>query len=221
MKTKWDLVILIDCWPLEYSCFDKTRDSVEKFYHRLQRKLSTMRYHRLALASYPGSGEETDIRETDEWLMANLKSQSHGPDVDLRQCETFQDIYKWWPELASDKKGINVLIGGQAYWHCVLWRPIGFIAWLNQQNEIHTCLELLHNDQPNQISHGLLMDDKWCNWQPKRNCDDGTYYATHLRWEQAIEPPPQVDYSLTGKWYNQPGFENHKSVDEIADFYKG
>ena len=48
MKNDFDLVVLVDCWPSDHP---DVQDECKYFYQRLVRKLSTMNFKYVALAT--------------------------------------------------------------------------------------------------------------------------------------------------------------------------
>ena len=177
MKWTYDLVILMDCWPRHYKLFDETNGNVDLFYERLQKKLSTMKFTNVALATYPNDNdgefdEEDQMCETDPWLLDNLKSENRGANVNLQLCHTFHDIYKKFPELLNIEGMPLVLLCGQSFNHCTHWRGLGLMQWLEQQTPVFTHPDLCAAGKAMAINENMLIHDPCTNWVPEQTHSD-------------------------------------------------
>lgn len=196
MKNDFDLVVLIDCWPSDHP---DVQDNCQQFYKRLISKLGTMNFKYVAFATYQGGSVEkgTDTYETDPYIIQSLSSASEGPHVSTKHCLTIQDVYKNFPHLHI-KKDPKILIGGQSWWACLHWRPLGFFGWVNQNQVVHSHPDLVFKegmDQPTSFDKGFE-NDPYFKWQLETNCVDKTYWTEELRYEFPHDNPPNKDQYL-------------------------
>jgi len=161
MKWTYDLVVLIDCWPSHYDVFTNDDAKITEFYKRLVNKLKTMRFTNVALATYINN----DSIETDPWLLDHLKSEDQGSNLNLKHCLTFQDVFRKFPELLlNTEKTTRILIGGLAYYHCVHWRPLGIMRWIQQGMPVYTCVDICAGGKWMAINENMLLNDPFATW---------------------------------------------------------
>jgi hypothetical protein len=154
MSISFDLVILIDCWELE-SEWGQEQVNFEtrtpEFYSRIVKKLSNYNFKNVVLASHNKWDLEDLIPDTSKWLVDNIQSKNNGFDLKFRKCENIIEVFREFPEALhtgldfnNEPNTLRVLICGQAFRVCTHHRPLGFIGWLEQeQNGIFTHPDLV------------------------------------------------------------------------------
>ena len=192
MKYEFDIVVLIDCWPSGHPHMQTATQ--EKYYQRLINKLSTMYFEYVAFATYKGGSDEdnTVTFDTDSYIVEHLKSASHGANVTSKTCYNILDIYKEFPAL-QHKEDLNILVGGQSWWHCLHWRPLGFCGWIQQGMLIHSHPDLVHFEGNEEVVNtNAFYHDPIVKWEPTDNCDDNTFMSGQMRYNIAQDNPPDM-----------------------------
>lgn len=160
MSISFDLVILIDCWELD-SEWGQEQTTFEtrtpEFYRRIVKKLSNYNFKNVVLASHDKWDLEDSIPDTSKWLVDNIQSKNNGFDLKFRKCENIIEVFREFPEALhsgldynNNPNTLRILICGQAFKVCTHYRPLGFIGWLQQeQNGVFTHADLLFaNNKP-------------------------------------------------------------------------
>ena len=188
---EFDIVVLVDCWPSDHPEMQKVTQ--EKFYKRLLNKLSTMKFKNVVFATYKGGTEPNETFETDPYLVEHLSSASHGADVISKECFTIKDVYKEFPELYNKSKDINVLVGGQSWWHCLHWRPLGFCGWIQQNQVVYSHPEIVHFEGNHNVTHfKAFHHDPIITWKRTEDCLDETYRSIEISYDISQVNPPDI-----------------------------
>tara|TARA_B100001057_G_C22716847_1_gene898103 strand:- start:562 stop:1170 length:609 start_codon:yes stop_codon:yes gene_type:complete len=192
MKYNIDLVVLVDCWPSDHP--DMETVSQERYYKQLIDKLSTLNFKNVALATYTGGTKDNyEHTETDPYIIEHLQSKNMGADVIAKRCTTFKDVFYEFPELHLCDH-MNILIGGQTWWHCLHWRPLGFFGWINQGFGVLSHPALVHYETNNNItSHEAFKHDPFIEWEKIEKCEDDLYFANDFAYNFVHGPIPDVN----------------------------
>jgi hypothetical protein len=191
MKHDIDLVVLVDCWPSDHP--DMETVSQVKYYERLVNKLSTLNFKNVALATYKGGTPDNyEHFETDPYIIEHLKSKNMGANVVAKRCTTFKDVFYEFPELHLCDH-MNIVIGGQSWWHCLHWRPLGFFGWINQGFGVMSHPALVHYESNSNItSHEAFKHDPFVEWKKIEECEDGLYFSNYMNFDFLTEPTPNL-----------------------------
>lgn len=218
MNAHFDLVILIDCWPLNENWLDEEyHHCTNQFYERIVNRLGEYNFKNVALASYSRpddySGEvETGVTATSSVIVDNIHSRNHGNDLKIKYCENMIEVFREFPEVCHSgtndnnrPNSVNILIGGQSFQVCTHWRPVGFINWINQDQTVFTHPDLVWHNNQQRFDHDVFEKDPFIEWNKllsnsyaswsvgigKDHIESPCFWADSLKWDKANEPPPR------------------------------
>lgn len=224
MNAHFDLVILIDCWPINKTWLEEEHhNNTAKFYERIVNRLSEYDFKNVALASYSrpddiSGATESGITATSSLILDNIHSRNHGRDLKIKYCENMIEVFREFPEVchsginsSNRPNSVNILICGQSFQVCTHWRPLGFIQWISQDQKVFTHQDLVfrnkmskerfdHHDFENDpfIEWNEILSNSFTSWSVgigKDHIESPCFWADSLRWDKANELPPKQNHS--------------------------
>jgi hypothetical protein len=218
MTPHFDLVILIDCWPINEAWLEEEfHNETTQFYERIVHRLSEYDFKNVALASYRRPDDvsgltATGITATSSAILDNVQSCNHGNDLKIKYCENMVEVFREFPEVchsginsSNTPNSVNILICGQAFQVCTHWRPLGFINWIHQDQRVFTHPDLVWRQGQEAIDQHALKDDPFIQWNELLSdsfaswsvgtgndyIESPCFWADSLKWDNANEHPPK------------------------------
>ncbi len=200
MNAHFDLVILIDCWPIDVLP-EHSHNEANQFYNTIVNRLSEYDFKNVVLAAY-------DPTETSKIILDNIHSSNHGQDLKIKKCDNMVEVFREFPEACHSGKNsyntpntVNILICGHTWQSCTHWRPLGFIPWIQQNQSVATHPDLVWNPGDLEaFDQYVFEDDPFIEWQkavpdtfPAYELGTGAddvespcYWANSLKWANGI-----------------------------------
>ena len=176
----YDLVVLIDCWQADsFEWFDPPMPFAKDFYKRMLKKLSTLEFNNVAIATYPNFN-----RKTDPFVLRNIRSKNNS-NLIIKEALNFRQLYHQFPQL-TNAEPFNVVLCGMSWQHCLHWRELGLTNWVIQRHQVHTHPDLCWREgDQHSIPMEELERDYILNWQLNDGDSDQMLHAYSTKLEYA------------------------------------